>query len=79
VPVHKSRGEVATVRPPLLSGAAESVSCCLVFLLGDKLCSYNTAAPIITTGTTYRMTFRPGVACAAAPTTEAVAMGDTLE
>lgn len=47
----------------------------------QKLCSsyYSTAAPIIATGTTYLMTFITGVACAAAPITEAVAMGDTLE
>lgn len=48
-------------------------------LLDTRLCSYSTAAPIIATGTTYLMTFITGVACAAAPITEAVAMGDTLE
>lgn len=71
VPVHKSRDAVATA----------PANCFLARQSRFRVAwsSYNTAAPIITTGTTYRMTFTPGVACAAAPTTEAVAIGDTLE
>lgn len=70
VPVHKSRDEVATA-PAICFLARQSRS--------RVAWSYSTAAPIITTGTTYRMTLTPGVACAAAPITEAVAIGDTLE
>lgn len=78
---------------PSTSRAAKSVASALWFIMRrsvtrcwlrfpprHKLCSYySTAAPIIATGTTYLMTFITGVACAAAPITEAVAMGDTLE
>lgn len=79
---------------PSTSRAAKSVASALWFLTRRSVTRcwlrfsstqssassyYSTAAPIIATGTTYLMTFITGVACAAAPITEAVAMGDTLE
>lgn len=71
MPVHKSRDAVATA-PAICFLARQS-------RFRVAWSSYSTAAPINTTGTTYRITFTPGVACAAAPMTEAVAMGETLE
>lgn len=80
MPVHKSRGEIVPVRPPP-SGSSRGGRRRVVglLLLDTSSASYSTAAPIIATGTTYLMTFITGVACGAAPMTEAVAMGDTLE
>lgn len=81
MPVHKSRARLdrlLAVRP-LAPHAAVGHALLAPLLLDTSSASYSMAAPIIATGTTYLMTFITGVACAAAPITEAVAMGDTLE
>lgn len=81
MPVHTSRGrcKVARWQSPCPSlPDAPSADAASLFGAGPPV-PYSTAAPNIATGTTYLMTFITGVACAAAPITEAVAIGDTLE